>query len=134
MKTDAKPIQSTQSLELFFDGACPLCLREVNLLKRLDRHRRIQFTDIASPEFRAPVGLDYTTLMARIHARRGQRWYEGVEVFRQLYTEVGFGALVALSRLPGIKGALNFAYRRFAQNRLKLTGRCDDTCAVGGAA
>ena len=38
-------------LEAFYDGACPLCLREVNLLRRLDRHNRVQFTDISSPSF-----------------------------------------------------------------------------------
>jgi predicted DCC family thiol-disulfide oxidoreductase YuxK len=133
MKTDAKPIHD-ESLELFFDGECPLCAREVSMLMRLDKDARIVFTDIAAPGFRAPEGLDYATLMERIHARRGGKWYEGVEVFRQLYAEVGFGAAVSLSRLPGINGALEFGYRRFAQNRLKLTGRCDDTCVVAEAA
>lgn len=96
------------------------------MLKRLDRAERIQFTDIAGPGFRPPSELDQATLMDRIHARRGSEWYEGVEVFRQLYAAVGFSPVVALTRLPGIAQLLDVAYRAFAKNRLRLTGRCQD--------
>ncbi|MCA9576246.1 MAG: DUF393 domain-containing protein [Polyangiales bacterium] len=127
--------QRDERLQLFFDGDCPLCLREVNLLRRLDRHAAILFTDIAAPGFTPPEGLDHATLMGRIHARRGAEWFEGVEVFRQLYASVGFGAVVALTRLPGVAQLLDAAYRWFAANRLRLTGRCQDgTCALEEAA
>lgn len=96
------------------------------MLRRLDRAGRILFTDIASPGFHPPSDVDYGTLMDRIHARRGDEWYEGVEVFRQLYGEVGLSPLVALSRAPGIAQLLDVAYRSFAKNRLRLTGRCED--------
>ncbi len=132
MKSSTRVPQNIDSLELFFDGDCPLCVREVGLLKRLDRRARILFTDIAAVGFRAPEDVDYPTLMNRIHARRGHVWYEGVEVFRQLYTEVGLGPVVALTRLPGIAQLLDAGYRVFAKNRLRLTGRCapDGTCAL----
>jgi len=65
--------------------------------------------------------------MARIHARTSDgTWMQGVEVFRRLYTAVGFGALVAPTRLPGIAQLLDLGYRWFAKNRLRLTGRCAD--------
>ncbi len=115
-------------LEVFFDGDCPLCLREIRMLQRLDsKQRKIRFTDISSPSFLAEeLGVSQATLMARIHGRLPSgEWLEGVEVFRQLYTSVGFGAAVSLSRLPGIAGALNVLYDWFAANRLKLTGRCE---------
>jgi predicted DCC family thiol-disulfide oxidoreductase YuxK len=40
-------------VEVFFDGDCPLCLREIKLLRWLDRKGRIRFTDIAAPDFQA---------------------------------------------------------------------------------
>ena len=62
-------------------------------------------------------------------------WERWVEVFRRLYTAVGLGPLAALTRLPGVKQGLDFAYERFAKNRLRLTGRCTkDGCAVPGTA
>jgi predicted DCC family thiol-disulfide oxidoreductase YuxK len=47
-------------------------------------------------------------------------------VFRQLYAAVGFGRLVAVSRVPGISHLLRLGYHLFAKNRLRLTGRCAD--------
>jgi predicted DCC family thiol-disulfide oxidoreductase YuxK len=52
-------------------------------------------------------------------------------VFRCLYAAVGFGPLVALTRLPGIRQLLDVAYHAFSKNRLRLTGRCvDGTCEL----
>ncbi|MBS1151370.1 MAG: hypothetical protein H6Q89_3068 [Myxococcaceae bacterium] len=119
--------------EVFFDGACPLCTREIALLQRLDRRERIRFTDIAAPGFDAgPVGVGWAQLMDRIHGRLPDgTLLEGVEVFRRLYQAVGFGPLVAATRLPGISHLLELAYRRFAKNRLRLTGRCvEGGCAL----
>lgn len=120
-------------VEVFYDGACPLCMREINMLRRWDRRQRIQFTDIAAPEFTAEsVGRKLDDLMARIHGRLPTgEWIEGVEVFRRLYAAVGFGTVVWLTRLPGVSKLLDFGYRIFARNRLKWTGRCDaNGCAV----
>ena len=34
-------------IEVFHDGGCPLCNREIEMLRRLDTKGRIKFTDIA---------------------------------------------------------------------------------------
>jgi predicted DCC family thiol-disulfide oxidoreductase YuxK len=120
-------------IEVFFDGGCPLCRREINLLRRWDRRQRIRFTDIDAEAFDpAAVGKTREELMAEIHARLPDgSVISGVEVFRRLYSAVGFRWLVAPTRLPGISCLLNVAYRVFARNRLKLTGRCSDgACAI----
>lgn len=120
-------------IEVFYDGACALCMREINWLRRFDRKQRIRFTDIASAGFDAStLGIEWSALMDRIHGRLPDGTIvEGVEVFRRMYAAVGFGALVSASRLPGIAQLLNLSYAVFAKNRLKLTGRCrDDACAV----
>ena len=124
------------AVEVFYDGACPLCAREMRWLRRLDRHGRVRFTDIAAPAFDpGAAGLTFDALMARIHGRLPDgRVIEGVEVFRQLYAAVGFPRLAALSRVAGISHVLDVAYRLFAKNRLRLTGRClDKQCTIHGA-
>jgi predicted DCC family thiol-disulfide oxidoreductase YuxK len=115
-------------LEAYFDGACPLCVREMRLLRRMDRHGRIRFVDIAAPGFdAATVGIPWESLMDRIHARLPDgRIVEGVEVFRRIYGTLGWPRAVALTRLPVLSQALDLAYRLFARNRLRLTGRCHD--------
>ena len=126
-------VSNDWQVEVFFDGECPLCLREIKLLRRLDRKHRIRITDISDPSFSpARFGMTMTDFMYEIQGRlpNGQ-WITGVEVFRRLYAAVGLKPVVALTRLPGISHGLEFGYRVFAKNRLRLTGRCDDgTCKV----
>ena len=122
-------------VEVFYDGQCPLCMREISMLKRRDQRRRIQFTDIAQPDFDArSVGTSQETLMRRIHGRLPNGTViEGVEVFRRLYTAVGFGSIVWITRLPVVSQLLDLGYAVFAKNRLRLTGRCTESCDVQGA-
>jgi predicted DCC family thiol-disulfide oxidoreductase YuxK len=120
-------------VEVFFDGDCPLCVREIAMLRRLDRRARIRFTDIAAPGFRPEAhGTSMEALMAEIHGRLPDgTWITGVEVFRQLYAAVGLGPVVSATRLPGVRDALDVGYRLFARNRLRLTGRCtSESCEL----
>jgi predicted DCC family thiol-disulfide oxidoreductase YuxK len=115
-------------IEVYYDGACPLCTREMRLIQRRDRRRRIAFVDIAAEGFDpSSAGVGLGALMDRIHGRLPDgTLVEGVEVFRRLYTILGLGWLVAPTRLPGVSHLLDLAYRVFARNRLRLTGRCRD--------
>ncbi len=118
-------------IEVYYDGACPMCAREIAMLRRLDRAGRIRFVDIAAPGFDAGmVGVSQEALMARIHGRLPDgTLIDGVEVFRRLYTAVGFGPAVALTRLPGVTQLLDAAYAGFARRRVRLGARCDaQTC------
>ena len=131
----------TWLVRVLYDGDCPLCAREIATLRRLDRGRgRIDFEDIAATGFDATrYGVDRAELMARIHGvlPDGTR-IEGVEVFRRLYGAVGLGWLVAPTRWPLFRPIFDAAYRAFARNRLRWTGRGDeaggrcaaDTCAA----
>ena len=113
-------------ITVLFDGDCPLCVREIDFLRRLDRGRgRLGLTDIAAPEFDASrYGVDFATLMARIHGVLPDgTLIEGVEVFRRAYAAVGLGWLVAPTRWPLIRPLADRLYRVFARNRLRLTGR-----------
>ena len=128
------PVAAGKSVEVFYDGDCPLCMREIRMLRVRDLAQKIQFTNIAAPEFDAQVyGTTQAELMDKIRGRLADgTWIEGVEVFRQLWGAVGFRRLVALSRVPGISHVLRGMYHLFAKNRLRLTGRCapDGACAL----
>ena len=122
----------TFTIRLFFDGACPVCQREMGLLRKLDRRKRLRFVDISAPDFREDAwGRDWNALMARMHGQLPDgTWVEGVEVFRHAYGAVGFGPLIWLTRLPGVSQLLDWGYVRFAVRRLRFTGRCDAACHV----
>lgn len=111
--------------EVFYDGGCPLCLREIAMIRRWDRQQRLKFTDIDDPAFDAQaVGKTHDELMAEIHGRLPDgTLVKGVEVFRRLYGAVGFRWLTAMTRWPVIAPLLDLGYYVFARNRLWLTGR-----------
>lgn len=123
--------QAPASFEVFFDGECPLCGKEIAMLQRLDRRQAIRFTDISTLDFAAErLEKDYETLMGSIHGRMPDgSWVSGVEVFRQLYTAVGYGGIVSLTRVPGLSWLLDMLYVVFARNRLTWTGR--EACLEG---
>ncbi len=122
------PVPAGVDVEVFYDGDCPLCMREINMLRRKDKSGKIAFTDIAAAEFEAEkYGKTGEQLMSEIHARiPGGEWITGVEVFRRLYSAIGFSALVWPTRLPVVRQMLDVGYRMFAKNRLRLTGRCNE--------
>jgi predicted DCC family thiol-disulfide oxidoreductase YuxK len=130
-------IQDTE-IEVFYDGACPLCRREIAWIRKLDRRDRIQFTDIASEDFQsASVGKSHDELMAKMHGRLPTgEIITGVEVFRRMYDAVGFRTLANISRWPILRQILDVGYRLFARLRLKLPrSRCaDQPCSLRGPA
>jgi predicted DCC family thiol-disulfide oxidoreductase YuxK len=130
----SEPQLGNWQVEVFYDGDCPLCKREINWLMKRDKKLNVKFTDIADSEFDAELlGKTQAELMARIHGRLPDgTWIEGVEVFRRLYSAVGMGWLVAPTRLPLVRNLLDLGYRIFARYRLRLTGRCESgKCATG---
>ena len=118
----------TTNFEVFYDGDCPLCIKEIRMLQWMDRkNSRIAFTDIADPAFNAEevTGKSHDELMAEIYGRLPSgELVTGMEVFRQLYGAVGLGFLFAPTAWPVIAPAFDMAYQLFAKNRLRLTGRC----------
>ena len=114
-----------EKFQVFFDGECPLCRREIDWVRKRDRDHQVEFVDIAAPSFdENRHGKSYETLMAQIHGREPDgRWVTGVEVFRRLYQAAGYGPVVQLTRWPLVKQVLNVAYRFFAKYRTRLTGR-----------
>ena len=119
-------------IEVFYDAGCRLCRKEIRFLKRMDRDGNICATNIDDPNFCAPDGYSWDTLMARIHARLPDgHILEGPEVFRQLYMAAGFGWAIPLTRLPGIEQCINAGYRMFAHYRVLWRKSCrDGSCRV----
>ena len=70
-------------LEVWFDGDCPLCRREIALMRRLDRRGTIAFTDVANGSGNCP--LDRAELLARFHAREEGRMLSGAAAFAAMW-------------------------------------------------
>lgn len=121
--------ESLPQLTLLYDGACPLCLREVRLLQRRDRQRRrLAFVDIDAADYDPSRygGVSYRQAMGRIHAIRDDGTVlRDLEVFRRAYELVDCGWLYAPTRWPLLRPLADAAYGFWARIRLRLTGRPD---------
>ncbi len=114
-------------VKLLYDGACPLCLREVNFLQRKDGGRGlVAFVDVADDAY-APEdhgGVSFEAAMGRIHAILPDGTVlQNLEVFRRVYDVLGMGWIYAITRLPVVDRAANALYEFWADRRLAWTGR-----------
>ncbi|BAZ04471.1 thiol-disulfide oxidoreductase DCC family protein [Calothrix sp. NIES-3974] len=116
-------------IKLLYDSECPLCLREVNFLRKRDAGRGlVAFVDIADLNYDPQMhgGVDFATAMGRIHAILPDGTViKNVEVFRRVYEVLGMGWVYAITKLPIIGAVADFLYGIWADLRLKLTGRPD---------
>lgn len=69
-EADQETDQAPDQVTVWYDGGCPLCVREIALMKRLDKDDRIRIVDVDRE--RAVCPIDRELLLARFHAREGQ--------------------------------------------------------------
>jgi predicted DCC family thiol-disulfide oxidoreductase YuxK len=106
-------------LTVWFDGACPLCLREIALMRRLDRRGAIQFIDVAGEEAVCPI--DRAELLARFHARENGQLLSGAAAFAAMWRAIPLLRPFGLAaRAPWALKILEALYVRFLRVRPRL--------------
>jgi predicted DCC family thiol-disulfide oxidoreductase YuxK len=109
----------TANLTVWFDGACPLCTREIKLMRRLDRAQRIDFIDVGDPAAACPI--DRTVLLARFHARENGQMLSGAAAFAAMWRAIPLLRPLGLAaRNRFILRLLEAAYVRFLRMRPSL--------------
>ncbi len=71
---------------MWFDSDCPLCLREIALMQRLDRRGAIAFIDVARSEASCPI--DRQQLLARFHADENGHLLSGAAAFAAMWRAI----------------------------------------------
>ena len=113
---------NTDAVTVYYDGACPLCLKEIGLLRRLDRHDRLVFEDV-SPAGAAPsCSIDRDRLLARFHVRRTDgSMVSGAQAFTEAWSRVpGLSWLRAIGRFGPTRWLLDRLYDAFLTVRPAL--------------
>ena len=107
---------------VWFDGGCPLCQREIALMRRLDRKQAIRFVDVSTGAESCPI--DRATLLARFHAAEDGRMLSGAAAFAAMWRAIPllrpFGLL---ARNRTVLAWLERAYLGFLAVRPRLTRR-----------
>ncbi|RYB03927.1 thiol-disulfide oxidoreductase DCC family protein [Lichenibacterium ramalinae] len=107
-------------LTVWFDGGCPLCRREIALMRRLDRAGAIAFVDLGvAGHGDCPV--DRADLLARFHAREDGRLVSGAAAFAAMWRAIpGLRPLGLAARNPLVLAGLERLYRAFLRLRPRL--------------
>lgn len=117
---------SKNSLEMLYDGDCPLCKREICILQKKENQNTIKFIDISSDEFMPSKhhNIDYETAMKKIHVTDDKgNILVGIQAFATIYARSNLLITSTFLRIPFITTFLNPLYTLFANKRLWLTGR-----------
>lgn len=123
---------------MLYDGACPLCRREIAHVKGLAERQgdsTLCFVDISHPsEGDTRSAAERAALLARFHVQRadGSR-LDGAAAFVAMWQRLpGWRWLARLARLPGALPLLEFAYRGFLLVRpsLQRIARQKDTASI----
>ncbi|TQD76940.1 hypothetical protein C1H46_037533 [Malus baccata] len=145
-ENDQEQTPQNWKIKMLFDGDCPLCMREVDMLReRNKRYGTIKFVDISSDDYSPEEnqGLDYKTVMGNIHAILSDGTVvtdvevmgnihailsdgtvvTDVEAFRKLYEQVGLGWVYAITKYEPIATIAGAVYGVWAKYRLQITGR-----------
>ncbi|WP_082475760.1 MULTISPECIES: thiol-disulfide oxidoreductase DCC family protein [unclassified Rhizobium] len=108
-----------ETVTVWFDSSCPLCQREIALMRRLDRAHAIRFVDACSPDTSCPI--DRGDLLARFHAEENGRLLSGAAAFAAMWRAIPL--LRPLGIVAGWKPAtpvFELAYRGFLRVRPRL--------------
>ncbi|TRL31508.1 thiol-disulfide oxidoreductase DCC family protein [Rhizobium straminoryzae] len=109
----------TPSVTVFFDGACPLCRREIVLMRRLDRRGAICFIDVSDATTACPI--DRAALLARFHASENGRLFSGARAFAAMWRAIPMlRPLGILADLPWARPVFEAAYLGFLRLRPRL--------------
>ncbi len=116
MNTDQQ--NQCTTLTVLYDGACPLCRREIGVyqsLKPIAAAQSLIFRDVSQPDAVLPAGGLKRDYLARFHVQRDDgRVLSGAAAFVALWATLpGWRYLAMVARLPGVTPLLELVYRAF---------------------
>jgi predicted DCC family thiol-disulfide oxidoreductase YuxK len=113
-------IEPIKAAAVYFDGACPVCAREMSVYQRADGADALEFVDVArcGPAALGP-SLSTDAALARLHVRLADgRLVSGAAAFAALWLSLPRWAWAGrIASLPVILPALELAYRGFLKLR-----------------
>ena len=106
-------------LTVWHDGDCPLCRREIAVMRRLDRRGAIAFIDATDGDASCPI--DRRALLARFHAREDGQLLSGAAAFAAMWRAIPVLRPLGLAaRQPIVLALLERVYIGFLRVRPRL--------------
>jgi predicted DCC family thiol-disulfide oxidoreductase YuxK len=112
------------AMTVFFDGACPLCAREISMYRKCRGADLMQWVDVATaPAELLPATLIRDQVLARFHLQdRHGRIVSGAEAFAMLWSALpAFRILGWVFRQPVMTAILERLYVSFLKHRPRIS-------------
>ncbi len=121
------PAEICPTLTVLYDGACPLCRREISVyqgLQPIEATHTLKFSDISRADTSVPPGGVRSDYLARFHVQRSDgQVVSGAAAFVALWATLpGWRYLAMAARLPGATPLLEVIYRVFLRIRPQMQG------------
>ena len=112
-------LNGSPAVKVWYDSQCPLCIREIDLMRRLDTRGAIEFIDLYTAQG-CPV--DRGELLRRFHAQEaGRPVVSGAAAFAAMWRAIpGLRPFGLIARFPPILWILEAGYRVFLLLRPRL--------------
>lgn len=115
----------TQQFTVYYDGACPLCVREIGFYRRQRGGEDIDWVDVSTgPAALSCDDLTCEVALKRFHARRADgSLVDGAAAFGAMWLELpAWRVLGRIVTAPGLRLVFDGAYRLFLVLRPALQG------------
>lgn len=109
----ASVLENKELLCMLYDEECPICSREVRLLKQA-KPTNLKFVNIADQN-----EIPYEEAMQEMTAIQNGKVHKGIEAFKEIYARAGWYFLTILISAPGFHWLFKKMYRLFALCRRK---------------
>lgn len=113
-----------QRPRLYYDSACPVCRREIALVRRLSR--QLDYVDVHALSDRdLPEGLTRDAMLRDLHLRDGDgTWFVGLSANTRLWQYTPLAPLWRTLTLPLVRPIAERLYRWWADRRYRRMGYC----------
>ena len=104
---------------IWYDGACPLCTREIAWMRRLDRRGRLNFIDVSNEDTSCPA--NRAEMLARFHAEEEGKIVTGAAAFAAMWRQIPLLRPIGLAaRNRMVLALLETTYRGYLKIRPSL--------------
>lgn len=119
-RRDGPHLTPMSNVTIWYDGSCPLCRREIALMRRLDRRGAIAFVD-AADDAAAGCPVAAQERLSRLHAREDGRILSGAPAFAAMWRAIPLlRPLGLIARNRAVLALLERAYLAFLRVRPAL--------------
>jgi predicted DCC family thiol-disulfide oxidoreductase YuxK len=112
-------MQEDARTQVYYDGGCPVCSREIAAYQRAEGAEALCFVDVSRPDAALAPGLTREAALARMHVRRADgSMASGAAAFAALWSALPRWAwLGCIAGWPIVAPVLELGYRGFLRLR-----------------